>query len=302
MEQKILDLVPIKMQEVDSISMGVLPNGETFLSLQGLAKFCGVAPSTIVQLAQDWESGSAQGKIRGKQLEDLIKEWTESDHIPDSLYVKIDSKNSITGVIHAVPEQIVMAITDYYAHFAQTTKSEALSNYRKAAKLGLRTYIYERLNYNQQNKIAQSWSLFQERILNNQSPKGFFTMFDEATTIIASLIRHNIIVDDSIMPDGSLGIHWSNYWKCNSLDKKYSQRIKIHHKFPESYRQIDPEISAYPISAIAEFRSWFEEVYLPEKYPAYIKKKIKDGKISIETVPLLLSAVLPPTLEEKIIQ
>ncbi|PTT45696.1 hypothetical protein DBR19_20390 [Aeromonas sp. HMWF014] len=290
------------MQEVDNISMGVLPNGETFLSLQGLAKFCGVAPSTIVQLAQDWEAGSAQGKIRGKQLEELIKEWTESEDTPDSLYVKIDSANSITGVIHAVPEQIVMAITDYYAHFSPATKPEAISNYRKAAKLGLRTYIYERLNYSQQNQLAQSWALFQERILNNQSPKGFFTMFDEATTIIASLIRHNIFVDDSIMPDGSLGIHWAKFWKINNLDSKYSSRIKIRHKFPESYRQIDPEIHAYPISAISEFRVWFEEIYLPEKYPEYIKKKIKDGKITIEAVPLLLSAVLPPTLGERIIQ
>lgn len=299
MEQKILDLVPVKMQEVDSISMGVLPNGETFLSLQGLAKFCGLAPSTIVQLAQDWEAGSAQGKSRGKQLEELIKEWTESDHVPDSLFVRIDSKNSITGVIHAVPEQIVMAITDYYAHFAQTTKIEALTNYRKAAKLGLRTYIYERLNYSQQNQITQSWDLFKERILNNQSPKGFFTMFDEATAIIASLIRHNIIVDDSIMPDGSLGIHWSRYWKDHNLDEKYEPKIKIQHKFPESYRQLNPEVLAYPISAIAEFRSWFEETYLPEKYPAYIQKKIKDGKISVESVPVLLSAVLPPALEDK---
>ncbi|WP_157953636.1 hypothetical protein [Zobellella maritima] len=106
-----------------------------------------------------------------------------------------------------MPEQIVMAITDYYAHFAQTTKSEALTNYRKAAKLGLRTYIYERLNYSQQNQITQSWDLFKERILNNQPPKDFFTMFDESTAIITSLIRHNIVVDDSIMPDGSLGIH-----------------------------------------------------------------------------------------------
>ncbi|MGN4868105.1 hypothetical protein ACTFBX_08875 [Aeromonas caviae] len=44
MIQQNLSLVPVKMQEVDSISMGVLPNGETFLSLQGLAKFCGLAP------------------------------------------------------------------------------------------------------------------------------------------------------------------------------------------------------------------------------------------------------------------
>ncbi|MBE0464903.1 MAG: hypothetical protein ACTIDY_13995 [Halomonadaceae bacterium] len=45
MKQQPLDLVPVKIQEVDNISMGVLPNGETFLSLQGLAKFGGVAPS-----------------------------------------------------------------------------------------------------------------------------------------------------------------------------------------------------------------------------------------------------------------
>ena len=51
--QQNLSLVPVKMQEVDSISMGVLPNGETFLSLQGLAKFCGLAPSSVIQLAQD---------------------------------------------------------------------------------------------------------------------------------------------------------------------------------------------------------------------------------------------------------
>ena len=57
MKQSRLDLVPVKMQEIDNISMGVLPNGETFLSLQGLAKFCGVAPSAIIQLAQDWQKG-----------------------------------------------------------------------------------------------------------------------------------------------------------------------------------------------------------------------------------------------------
>lgn len=55
MKQRRLDLVPVKMQEVDNISMGVLPNGETFLSLQGLARFCGMAPSSIIQLAQDWK-------------------------------------------------------------------------------------------------------------------------------------------------------------------------------------------------------------------------------------------------------
>ncbi|MBY8149804.1 hypothetical protein KW504_10095 [Vibrio fluvialis] len=253
MKQQALDLVPVKIQEVDNISMGVLPNGETFLSLQGLAKFCGLAPSSVIQLAQDWSAGEAQDKIRGQQLTELIKEWTESESVPDTLYVEIDSKNSITGVIHAVPEQIVMAITDYYAHYAPMTKPEAIRNYRRAAKLGLRKYIYDRLNYNEQDLISESWKLFQERILNNECPKGYFTMFDEATMIIASLIRNNIIVDDSIMPDGSLGIHWAKYWKAQGLEMVHGERIKIFHKYPESYRQLDPEINAYPIGALSEW-------------------------------------------------
>ncbi|MEZ8035559.1 hypothetical protein, partial [Vibrio crassostreae] len=60
MKQEPLNLVPVKIQEVDNISMGVLPNGETFLSLQGLAKFCGLAPSSVIQLAQDWSAGRAR--------------------------------------------------------------------------------------------------------------------------------------------------------------------------------------------------------------------------------------------------
>jgi len=277
--------------------MGVLPNGETFLSLKGLAKFCGVAPSAIIQLAQDWQKGEAQTKTRGKQITELIKEWTESDVVPISLYVQVENNYSISDVTHAVPESIVMAITDYYAHYAQVTKSEAVKNYRRAAKFGLRKYIYERLDYNEQDQISESWKLLQERILNNESPQGYFTMFDEATTIIASLIRNNIAVDDSIMPDGSLGIHWAKYWKTQNLESKYTPRIKIKHTFPESYRQLDPEINAYPITSLSEFRTWFQEIYLPQKYPQYIKNKIKDGR----DIPLLLEAVLPPTVESKVL-
>ncbi|MCC4105370.1 hypothetical protein [Serratia ureilytica] len=299
MKQQSLSVTPIAIKEVDNISMGILPNGETFLSLQGLARFCGMAPSSIIQLAQDWEKGEAQGRQRGRQLEELIKEWTETEQAPDSLYVQLSSNNSITGTIHAVPEQIVMAITDYYAHFAQVKKDEAIINYRKAAKFGLRKYIYERLSYKETDAISKSWSLFQERILLNETPRGYFTMFDEATSIIASLIRNNIIVDDSIMPDGSLGSHWGRYWRANSLSEKYGEQIKIRHNFPESYRQLDPEINAYPHSALSEFRGWFEDVYLPEKYPEYVRRKVKDGKIMLESIPVLLSAVMPPEVSEK---
>ena len=299
-EQQSLALIPIKHAEIDQVGMGVLPNGETYLSLQGLARFCGLAPSSIIELSGDWSNGVAQTKQRGQQITQLIKEWADTEEIPNDLYVPIEDNSSITGVIHAVPEQICMAILDYYAHYAQSPKKEALNNYRTAARYGLRRYIYDRVGYSEVDRIAESWKLFQERIVLNESPHGYFTMFDEATSIIASLIRNNITVDDSIMVDASLGIHWSKYWKNEELDQKYGNREKVEHKFPAAFRQLDPEIWAYPNDALSEFRNWFQNTYLLEKYPAYLRRKTSGGSISVESIPILLSAVLPPSLESKI--
>jgi hypothetical protein len=124
-------------------------------------------------------------------------------------------------------------------------------------------------------------------------------MFDEAVSIIASLIRGGVPVNDSMMPDGSLGNHWGRYWRGSNLDDKFGVREKIQHKFPVSYRQLDPEIWAYPNDALTEFRNWLENTYLPEKYPAYIKTKVKNGAISLDKMNLLISSVMPPTLEQK---
>lgn len=124
-------------------------------------------------------------------------------------------------------------------------------------------------------------------------------MFNEASQIIASMIKSGIPVDDTMMPDGSLGSHWGRFWKKSNFDEKYGKREKIHHQFPESYRQLDPEVWAYPNEAIAEFRNWLDYTYLPEKYPNYITTKIKQGKISREKANILISAVMPPSIENK---
>ncbi len=47
-----LNINPLKHQEVDNIQMGVLPTGETYMSLRGLARFCGVSHSVIQELAK----------------------------------------------------------------------------------------------------------------------------------------------------------------------------------------------------------------------------------------------------------
>lgn len=294
-----LSLQPVKHQEIDNITMGILPNGETYLSLSGLARFCGVTSSSIIEFSQEWTEGRSLDKRRGKQIAGLMREWLDTDELPERLYVEISGSGSTRSSIHAVPEQICMAILDYYAHYADEIRSEALANYRTAARFGLRKYIYERLDFDESKQVTQSWQLFQERLLSNETPAGYYTMFNEGAQIIASLIKAGIPVDDTLMPDGSLGSHWGRYWKNNDFDQKFGKREKIKHNFPESYRQLDPEVWAYPNDSISIFRNWFDFTYLPEKYPKYIDTKIGQGKISKDKASLLVSAVMPPSLENK---
>ena len=36
---------------------------------------------------------------------------------------------------------------------------------------------------------------------------------------------------------------------------------------------------AYPDSALGEFRKWMREIYLPDKFPPYLLKKIREGAL-----------------------
>ncbi|PKH06651.1 hypothetical protein [Moritella sp. Urea-trap-13] len=63
-----LNINPLKHQEVDNIQMGVLPTGETYMSLRGLSRFCGVSHSVIQTLAKEWIEGTLFTKTRGKKI------------------------------------------------------------------------------------------------------------------------------------------------------------------------------------------------------------------------------------------
>ncbi|WP_439828906.1 hypothetical protein [Aeromonas veronii] len=293
---------PLKHQEIDQIGMGVLPSGETYLSLNGVAKFCGVAPSVIIEFSQQWESGDAHTKIRGQKIAQLIREWSKSDELPESLYFQIENVTALTTAIHAVPDVIAMAILDYYAHYAQSISQIAVDNYRIAAQYGLRKYIYERLGYSQEQVVEKSWGLFQQRILMNDVPFGYFTAFQESTPLIASMLKNNVAIDDRTLPDSSIGNIWGRYWRENNLDARYGEREKIQHYFPDSFRQKDPEVWAYPNAALPEFRDWLHNTYIAEKYGAYLQSKSKQGLISRGEIPQLVKAITPPSLADKAVK
>lgn len=72
------------------------------------------------------------------------------------------------------------------------------------------------------------------------------------------------------------------------------------HVYPPDYPQAasDRQAWMYPADALGRFRAWLDEVYLPEKYPEYIKRKVKSGALPASRAELLLAATIPQLPEE----
>lgn len=291
---KPLQVSPLKHAEVNNIQMGVLPTGETYMSLRGLARFCGVNHSVIQELAKEWESGSLFTKTRGQKILQAFDRITHGAPPPSSMYAIIETGNPLFPKIHAVPESICVCVLQYYALYARLDdNSIAIENFENAAAFGLRKYIYGQLDFNYEGLKEYCWNLLKDRILYNEDPVGYFTTFSQSTSIIANFIRNDIVIDERTMVDGSIGIAWGNHWRNNKLAEKYGELIKIEHKFPESYPQINPQVNAYPTSALPDFLTWLNDVYLTEKFGEYLMRKVRKGHFSKESLPSLIEAVQP---------
>lgn len=298
--QLTLNINPLKHQEVDSIQMGVLPTGETYMSLRGLARFCGVNHSVIQDLAREWSDGSLFEKARGKKIIGTFQRLTHRDDIPSSMFTVIETNNTLFPTIHAVPEQVCIAVLQYYAlHARLDDNSIAIENFEKAAAFGLRKYIYQKLDFDFDRIKDHCWELLKERILYNSDPAGYFTTFSESTSMIANFVRYGIIIDERTMIDGSVGSVWGRYWTSHNLESEFGPRVKIPHQFPKSYPQLDPMVNAYPTDALPAFRNWFNDVYLAEKFGQYLSRKVAKGDFEKERLPQLIDAVQPLRLENK---
>lgn len=167
-----------------------------------------------------------------------------------------------------------MALIEYFAFDAQRTNSTASLNFRKLARYGFQSYVYDALRY----VPPDSWRFYQDRvsILSNAAPVGYFIIYNEVSGLVADLIRLDLVVNDETIPDISVGSLWATYWKDNNLKQKHGKRIPFHHNYPSYYRQAasNPQSAwAYPEGAIPQFRQWFRELYLPSKFPNYILRK-----------------------------
>ena len=92
----------------------------------------------------------------------------------------------------------------------------------------------------------------------------------------------------------STGKIWSTYWQDNNLQARFGERLKHPHVYPEWFSQskVNPvECWIYPVEALGEFRIWLYRAYIPEKFPQYIKSKVKQDVLPPSQAELLLESV-----------
>jgi len=268
-----LDLGIEVEETIDGIEMGILENGITFLTQNGLAKISGAGRSTIFDITQEWEK-SFNDPIPPKGRLSFFKNYLfENNFKEQQLFIEI-FKNS--SPYYAYPDIVCMAFLEYFAFESSNKNREALENYRKTARFGLQEFIYKALQYTPYNK----WKYYQDRvsILTNSAPDGYFIIFNEISGMIVDLINANLTVNDKVIPDISVGRCWSDFWKNNNLEQEHGPSKIYNHYYPQYYPQSpsNPQpANAYPDTALAIFRSWFKNQYLPTKFPKYILRKVK---------------------------
>lgn len=278
---------PLKHAEVKGIPMGILKDGTPYLTARGLARVCGINHTALIRLAANWDT--EQSKPRGKWVLELLQ---EQGYDRDGLYVGIIEGGKNT---HAYADDVCMAILEYYAFEAtQIDNSVAIKNYRILARHGLRNFIFTQIGYDPKNRIPDSWKYYHDRVILNDLPVGYFSVFKEIADIVIYSIQKGLEVDSHTVPDISVGRFWSQHWKHNDFDSKFGHRQKYPHAYPDYFPQAKSnpqDVFVYPVTALGEFRLWMQKQYLPQKFPKYLDTKVKQGFLPASSVELLLEAV-----------
>ena len=298
------NLVPTQQQlflvekqiEFDGVEMGVLENGMPFLSERGLARMCGVDHKVLNRLAANWDD--ERYKPRGKQISQLLEILNYDE---PSLFLRCEHNGTATN---AYTEPVCLALLEYYAFETDEPRPEAQRAFRTLARTSFRAFIYKAVGYSPEQKALDSWKHYHDRIDMTASsvPDGFFGVFQEIAVMIVPMIRSGVYVSDRVVPDISVGKAWSQYWESNEFSKKYGERTKYPHSYPDYYPQSksNPQPSfAYPMAALGEFRNWLQSNYVTSKFPTYILGQAKKGSIDSKTAKLTLSAFEAPQIELK---
>ena len=291
-----LDIGAEVQREVNGIEMGVLENGIPFLTQVGLAAMCGVSRTTIIRIIRECESTYSKPNTQKGRARFIWKYLEDNGYDQPRLYISFVHNKSLH---HAYPDFVCMALLEAIAFESRKSNPTAIKHYRALAAGGFRQFVYRALSYEPEDK----WKYFRDRqsLIRLKVPIGYFVIFQEISHMVVDLIGKGLTVNSHTLPDISVGLTWSNFWKANDLENQYSKRVPWEHSYPSYYEQSksNPQVAwAYPEAALPEFRGWFRNTYLPTKFPAYILRKagvLRGGKAEAQK---LAAAFKKEALEE----
>jgi hypothetical protein len=267
-----LDLEVERHAEIEGVGMGVLRDGTAFLTGRGLARLVGIENLHIRTISQEWNDDPPKPRIAAiKGI--LARRGLDAPH------AHIDTTDG-QRTIHAFPDAVCLAVLEYYAFDAAKVRPEARDNFRTLAGKALQDLIYAQVGYDpNRSAISEPLRKWHERIeLNHQSaPRGYFCIFNEAHTVIYELIMAGAEVGEKMVPDISIGIHWSNYWMAQRLDERFGARASFPHRYPADHPQAtsNPQTAnCYPLAALGAYREWLQDEYIEGgKFAGYLKGK-----------------------------
>ncbi|WP_067519594.1 hypothetical protein [Endozoicomonas ascidiicola] len=281
-----LDLKVEKEVEVDGVGMGVLSDGTPYLTGRGLARLCGVDNSVITRLGAEWSEQLQKPRVtRIRQILNL------RGINPQTPYLEFAGNKYWTG-------SVCIAVLEYYALDAsQNNNSIALRNYRTLAGRGFEEFIYTQVGYDPSQSVPDQWKQFHDRVslTYNSVPAGYFSIFKEIADMIVTLGQAGLHIDNTFVPDISVGRIWSSHWKSNNLASTYGDRSNYLHNYPDYFPQAasnPQEPLCYPEAALGEFRRWFREVYIGQgKFKNYLSGQAKAKALPASFSQIALKAL-----------
>ena len=265
-----------KQAEIDGVDMGVFENGIPFLAESGLSRMCGIDRRVLNRLATNWRQ--ERQKPRGKEIAKLLR---QSGYTENSLFIQSENKGT---QINAYSEPVCLALLEYYAFVVDNPRQQAIRAFRTLARKSFRSFIYDAVGYHPDQTKLDSWRHFHDRVdmTMDSVPLGYFSVFREISSMIVPMIRSNIIISDKVVPDISVGITWSKFWKDNGLEE-YGDRVQYDHEYPLYYPQAksNPQPAyAYPDEILGIFRAWLRREYITSRLPAYLMRQAGKGAVS----------------------
>ena len=274
---------------LSGLEMGVMSDGTTFCTGRGLAAFCGVVPSVINQWANEYDEASI------KKRDVIIRQKIREQNHEGPIYVKHMFRGQ---EVNAYPEPVCMAVLEYYGFDADRKNEKAAHNFRLLARAGMRVFVYSTLGYDPTGHIPKSLQNYQKRLLANEIPRGYYSVFTETAHMMIPAIRAGLRCDQSTVPDISIGRIWSGHWEREKLADQFGERTKYKHVYPDDYAQSDANAMAwvYPLKSLGEFRDWLDREYLPKKFHKYLKGKVGKGHLPASRAELIIDTVVPKQL------